>query len=131
MDIITAINNVSTAGKDIPGVSSLIQGKAGTSVTITVQRPSTGQILNIPIVRAQITVPNVLMHYIAEDHIADIQLVQFASGVANQLRDSIQQAKKLGAHKIILDLRENPGGYLSEPLPTPTDFFQTTNLLSH
>jgi len=51
-DIITAINNVSTAGKDIPGVSSLIQGKAGTSVTITVQRPSTGQILNIPVVRA-------------------------------------------------------------------------------
>jgi carboxyl-terminal processing protease len=128
-DIITAINNVSTAGKDIPGVSSLIQGKAGTSVTITVQRPSTGQTLNIPVVRAQITVPNVLMHYIAEDHIADIQMVQFASGVANQLRDAIQQAKKLGAHKIILDLRENPGGYLSEAVDTASEFMKTGNVL--
>jgi carboxyl-terminal processing protease len=128
-DIITAINNVSTAGKDIPGVSTLIQGKAGTSVTITVQRPSTGQTLKIPVVRAQITVPNVLMHYIAEDHIADIQMVQFASGVANQLRDAIQQAKKLGAHKIILDLRENPGGYLSEAVDTASEFMKTGNVL--
>jgi carboxyl-terminal processing protease len=128
-DIITAINNVSTAGKDVPGVSTLIQGKAGTSVTITVQRPSTGQTLKIPIVRAQITVPNVLMHYIAEDHIADIQLVQFASGVSNQLRDAIQQAKKLGAHKIILDLRENPGGYLSEAVDTASEFMKTGNVL--
>lgn len=128
-DIITAINNVSTAGKDIPGVSALIQGKAGTSVTITVQRPSTGQTLKIPVVRAQITVPNVLMHYIAEDHIADIQMVQFASGVANQLRDAIQQAKKLGAHKIILDLRENPGGYLSEAVDTASEFMRTGNVL--
>jgi carboxyl-terminal processing protease len=128
-DIITAINNVSTAGKDIPSVSTLIQGKAGTSVTITVQRPSTGQTLKIPVVRAQITVPNVLMHYIAEDHIADIQLVQFASGVSNQLRDAIQQAKKLGAHKIILDLRENPGGYLSEAVDTASEFMKTGNVL--
>jgi carboxyl-terminal processing protease len=128
-DIITAINNVSTAGKDIPGVSALIQGKAGTSVTITVQRPSTGQTLKIPVVRAQITVPNVLMHYIAEDHIADIQMVQFASGVANQLRDAIQQAKKFGAHKIILDLRENPGGYLSEAVDTASEFMRTGNVL--
>jgi carboxyl-terminal processing protease len=128
-DIITAINNVSTAGKDIPSVSTLIQGKAGTSVTITVQRPSTGQTLKIPVVRAQITVPNVLMHYIAEDHIADIQMVQFASGVANQLRDAIQQAKKLGAHKIILDLRENPGGYLSEAVDTASEFMKTGNVL--
>jgi carboxyl-terminal processing protease len=128
-DIITAINNVSTAGKDIAGVSTLIQGKAGTSVTITVQRPSTGQTLKIPVVRAQITVPNVLMHYIAEDHIADIQMVQFASGVANQLRDAIQQAKKLGAHKIILDLRENPGGYLSEAVDTASEFIKTGNVL--
>src|SRR5947208_5490525 len=90
-DIIVAVNGVSTAGKDVAGVSTLIKGNAGTSVSVTVQRPSTQQKLTIKVVRAEIKVPDVLMHYIAQDHIADIQVVQFASGVANQLKNAINQ----------------------------------------
>jgi carboxyl-terminal processing protease len=128
-DIITAINGTSTAGKDIPAVSTLIQGPAGTSVTISIKRPSTGQSLNITVERAQITVPNVIMHYIAQDHIAVIQVVQFASGVSVQLKSAVQQAKKLGAHKFILDLRENPGGYLLEAIDTASEFIKSGNVL--
>src|SRR2546426_9231114 len=128
-DIILAVNGVSTAGKDVAGVSTLIQGKAGTSVKITIQRPSTQQILTINVVRAEIIVPNVIMHYIAPDHIADIQLVQFASGVSNQLKNAILQAQKLGAKKIILDLRENPGGYLQEAIDTSSEFVANGNVL--
>ncbi len=128
-DIIIAVNGVSTAGKDIPAMNTLIKGKTGTSVTITVHRPSTGQTLNIPVVRAEIKIPNVLMHYIAEDHIADVQIIQFSSGVSTDLRNAIQQAKKLGARKIILDLRENPGGYLSEAVDTASEFIPSGNVL--
>ena len=128
-DIIVAVNGVSTAGKDIAGVSALIQGKAGTSVSVTVQRPSTQQTLTIKVVRAEINVPSVLMHYIAQDHIADIQMVQFSSGVANQLKNAINQAKKQGATRIILDLRENPGGYLSEAVDTASEFLKSGNVL--
>jgi carboxyl-terminal processing protease len=128
-DIIVAVNGVSTKGKDIPGISTLIQGKAGTSVSITVQRPSTHKTLTITVVRAEIHVPNVLMHYIAQDHIVHIQIVQFASGVSNQLKDAINQAKKDGATKIILDLRENPGGYLNEAVDTASEFMQSGNVL--
>ncbi|MDQ6644563.1 MAG: S41 family peptidase, partial [Chloroflexota bacterium] len=115
--------------KDIAGVSSLIQGKAGTSVKITIHRPSTRQTLTINVAREEITVPNVIMHYIAQDHIADIQMVQFASGVSTQLTDSITKAKKLGATKIILDLRENPGGYLQEAIDTTSEFIASGNVL--
>jgi carboxyl-terminal processing protease len=128
-DIILAVNGVSAAGKDIAGVSSLIQGKAGTSVSITIQRPSTQKTMTIVVVRAEITVPNVIMHYIAQDHIADIQMVQFASGVSNQLTDAITKAQKLGATKIILDLRENPGGYLQEAIDTSSEFIANGNVL--
>jgi carboxyl-terminal processing protease len=128
-DIISAINGASTAGKDIPAVSTLIQGKAGTSVTITIQRPATSQTLNITVQRAQITVQNVIMHYIAQDHIAHIQVVQFASGVSDQLKSALTQAKKLGARKIILDLRENPGGYLNEAIDTASEFIKSGNVL--
>lgn len=123
-DIILAVNGVSTAGKDVSGVSALIKGKAGTSVKITIQRPSTHQILTINVVRAEITVQNVIMHYIAQDHIADIQIVQFASGVSNQLRDAILKAQKLGAKKIILDLRENPGATYRKQLTQQVNLSQ-------
>lgn len=128
-DIILAVNGVSTTGKDIAGVSTLVQGKAGTGVDITVQRPSTKQTLTIHVVRAQIKVPNVLMHYIAQARTADIQMVQFADGVSGQLKDAITQAKKDGATRIILDLRGNPGGYLSEAINTASEFIKSGNVL--
>ena len=128
-DIIIAVNGTSTAGKDIAAVSSLIQGKAGTSVAITVQRSGVEQPITIHVNRAEIKVPNVIMHYIAEDHIAHIQIVQFADGVSSQLKEAITQARKLGATRIILDLRDDPGGYLNEAINTASEFIKSGNVL--
>lgn len=128
-DIITAVNGVSTKGKDINGLSSMIQGPAGQTVSITIYRPSTRQTLTFKIKREVIQVPSVLMHYIAQDHIADIQIVQFSDGVSSQLKTMLLQAKKLGAKKIILDLRENPGGYLNEAINTSSEFVKSGNVL--
>ena len=128
-DILLAVDGHSVVGKDIDAVSSLIQGKAGTSVSITVQRPSTQQKLTIKVLREQITVPNVVMHYISEDHIADIQIVQFASGVSDQLKTALNQAQNLGATGIILDLRDDPGGYLQEAVDTASEFIAHGNVL--
>ena len=69
------------------------------------------------------------MHYIPEDHVADIQIVQFASGVSDQLKTTILQAKKDGATKIILDLRNNPGGYLQEAINTASEFMASGTVL--
>jgi carboxyl-terminal processing protease len=127
-DIIVSVNGVSTAGKDISGVSSLIQGKEGTSVSITVRRSGVG-LLTISVMRAQIQVPNVIMHYIPESHIADIQIVQFADGVTSQLQEAVNKAKAEGATKIILDLRDNPGGFLNEAVDTTSLFVKSGNVL--
>ena len=92
-DIITAVNGTSLAGKSLDAVHALIDGPAGTSVSITVKRPSTNQTLTIKVMREQITVPNVIMHYIAQDHIADIEILQFSNGASGQLKDALTQAK--------------------------------------
>ncbi len=128
-DILLAVNGASIAGKDVDAVSSLVQGKAGTSVAITVKRPSTQQTLTITVVRAEINVPNVIWHYIPQDHIAHIQLVQFSSGVSDQLKNVLNQAKKMGATSIILDLRDDPGGYLQEAINTASEFMASGNVL--
>lgn len=128
-DVIVAVNGVSTVGKDVPGVSTLIQGKEGTPVDITVQRAGAAQPLTFHIIRAKIQVPNVLIHYMPQSHIAHIQVVQFADGTSSQLRDAVNKAKSMGATKIILDLRDNPGGFLSEAVNTASLFMQSGNVL--
>ena len=128
-DVIVAVNGTSTVGKDIPFISNLIQGQEGTSVAITVQRSGVQQPIVIHVTREKITVPNVVMHYIKEDHVADIQVVQFADGVSGQLKDALAQAKQQGATKIILDLRDDPGGYLSEAINTASEFVSNGTVL--
>jgi len=127
-DAIIAIDGQDVKGKAVQAVSTLL-GSKPTNVAITVQRPSVTKPVTIQVTRAQIIVQNVIMHYIPQDHIADIQIVQFASGVSDQLKTELTQAKKLGAKKIIIDLRDDPGGYLQDAITTASYFVPTGNVL--
>lgn len=128
-DIIIEVNGKNVVGMDFSAVQPLIEGPAGSTVAITVRRPATRQIVTFQITRAQIQVPNVVMHYIPEHHIAIIQIVQFSSGVSDQLKTAILQAKKEGATSLILDLRNNPGGYLQEAINTASEFMARGTVL--
>jgi carboxyl-terminal processing protease len=128
-DIIVAVNHTSVVGKDSDTVHNLIEGKLGTSVAITVQRPPTNQQLTISVTRADFKIPGVIMHYIAESHIAHIQILGFDSGVSDQLKTNLSKAKHLGATSIVLDLRDNPGGYLEEAINTASEFLKSGNVL--
>ena len=129
-DIIVAVNGVSVADKDQNTIVGLIDaGSAGTSVSVTVKRPSTNQVLTFKMIREVIKVPSVVMHYITEDHIAHIQITQFSDGASVQLRTALNQAKKLGAKEIILDLRDDPGGYLQEAINVASEFIGKGNVL--
>ncbi|HEY6539946.1 MAG TPA: S41 family peptidase [Ktedonobacteraceae bacterium] len=128
-DIIVAVNHTSVVGKGIDTIHNLIEGKIGTSVAITVQRPPTNQQLTINVTRANFKVPDVIMHYITEAHIADIQILGFDNGVSDELKTDLTLAKKLGATAIVLDLRDNPGGYLQEAINTASEFIQSGNVL--
>ncbi|GCE03283.1 S41 family peptidase [Dictyobacter aurantiacus] len=128
-DVIIAVNGKSTAGKDTAGVSSMIQGKVGTNVTITVQRAGEAQPRTFQLTRSEINVPNVIMHYIPETHTAHIQVVQFADGVSGQVKDQLAKAKSMGATNIILDLRDNPGGFLNEAVNMTSLFVKSGHVL--
>lgn len=128
-DIIVAVNGVSIAGKDFATVHSLIHAAASKGVTILVQRPSTQQTLSIRATGPEVTEPNVIFHYIAEDHIAHIQIIQLADGISSQLKDALSEAKRLGATSLILDLRDDPGGYVQEAINIASEFMAHGNVL--
>jgi len=128
-DIIVAVNSTNVVGMDINSVIPLIKGSAGTNVALTVKRPSTNQTLTFTMKRAEIEVPSVVSYYIAQDHIAHIQITQFSEGASDQLKSALNQAKQEGAKSIILDLRDDPGGYLQEAINVASDFIGKGNVL--
>ncbi|GER86387.1 carboxyl-terminal processing protease [Dictyobacter vulcani] len=128
-DEIVAVNGQSTIGKDTTGVSALIQGKEGTDVNITIKRVGETQTRTFKMTRSEIKVPNVIMHYVAEDHTAHIQVVQFADGVSGQVKDEVNKARGMGATRIILDLRDNPGGFLNEAVNMTSLFVKSGHVL--
>lgn len=128
-DEIIAVGGQKTTGKDVAAVSKLIQGKEGTSVDVTILRPGEQQARTFKLTRSEIQVPNVLSHYIPEEHTVHIQVAQFAQGVSDQVKAQVNQAKSQGATKIILDLRDNPGGYLNEAINMTSLFVKKGHVL--
>lgn len=113
-DQIIAVDGISTSGKTFSDVSPQIRGDPGTKVTLTIVHATSTTPVDITIERQTIKVPSVEWGMIPGTHVADITLFEFSSGAADQLQTVLAQVKAQGATAIVLDMRGNPGGYVSE-----------------
>lgn len=110
-DKILKINDTPTADLTIDEAVDLMRGPKGTAVTLTIYRDEWDQSKEIKIIRDVIEVPS-LRWELKENNIAYIELYQF-SGKANfDFSEAAIQILASQADRIILDLRNNPGGYL-------------------
>ncbi|MDB5224797.1 MAG: ctpA [Candidatus Adlerbacteria bacterium] len=111
-DIITAVNGTSTILMSSNQAVTLIRGPKGTTVKLTVVRKGETKPLIIPIVRDTINVP-VVKEELRGDGVYVIALYEFTATSQDLFRAALRNFIKSGSHKLILDLRGNPGGYLS------------------
>lgn len=111
-DKILAINGTSTTDLSIDEAVNLIRGPKGTSVTLTVIRTGWDKSKEIKITRDVIQVPSLKLEMRDEDKIAYIKLSQFSAKAGNEFAQAAVSIVNSKAEKIILDLRNNPGGYL-------------------
>jgi len=121
-DVITAINGQSTVGTPPDQLVDEVRGDAGSQVTVTVQRPATGETLDFTITRAQIKFPSTSWTMVPGTSIALIRLSQFSAGSADELLAARDAALAAGATSIILDLRGNPGGYVDQAVKATSQF---------
>jgi carboxyl-terminal processing protease len=128
-DIILQVNGTDVTGKSLSDVVSMVLGPAGTQVTLTLQDPKTSATRNVAITRAKITVQNVTWIMLPGTTIADVRIAGFSEGVTNDLRSALQQIQAQGATSIILDLRNDPGGLLSEAVGVTSQFLGSGNVL--
>lgn len=113
-DIILAIDNLSMAGKDNSFVSNHLRGTAGTTFQLKVKRPVSGKVFTVKITRKSIQLPAVPYYGMRPNNIAYINLSSFTEGCSNDVRKAFVELKEKGAKGLVLDLRDNGGGSLSE-----------------
>ena len=123
-DSVLEVNGVSVEGKTLDDVVSSIRGDAGTSVRLQIGRPSQAG-FEVTIVRATISVPAVSWSLVPGTKIADIRIEEFSKGVTDDLKGALLDAGKAGATGVILDLRDDPGGYVDEAVGVASVFLSS------
>jgi len=111
-DIILKINDKSTLGMTIDEAVSLMRGKVGTPIDLTIVREGESKPLSIHIVRGIIKIESVHTKTVGKD-ILYIRVSSFDKKVVNDVKKAIKK-KKATTKGIILDLRNNPGGLLDQ-----------------
>jgi carboxyl-terminal processing protease len=110
-DKIVEINGTSTADLSIDEAVNLMRGPKGTSVTLTIFRQDWDGTRDITLVRDVISVPS-LKWRLMDNDVAYVQLYEFSEKANSDFQTAAVQILNSPAKKIILDLRNNPGGYL-------------------
>lgn len=118
--------NVSTSGLSLPEAVQLIRGKAGTEVTLTLLRDNEEEPREIKVVRADIVVPSVVLSFEGDSkEVAHLKLLKFGGETEKEWNKAVSEILSSKASYIVLDLRNNPGGYLQEAVNIAGDFLPT------
>ena len=121
-DYIVKINDIQVQGKTLTEAVELMRGPVGTDIEITVRRRGEKKALTFIITRDIIEVASVKSEII-DDKTGYLRLTSFNENSGDQIKDKIKEFKKNGkVENYILDLRNNPGGLLSQAIKI-TDFF--------
>jgi carboxyl-terminal processing protease len=124
-DLVTAVNGRSIAGEDSELATAQIKGRPGTKVTLTVVTPGEGA-RDVELTRRQLKVPAVEgeLRRVNGVPVAYVELLGFSSGAHAELRQRVEELYERGAEGLVLDLRGNGGGLLTEAVLTSSVFVE-------
>ncbi len=126
-DKLIRIDGVSTVNMSVKDASTRIRGDVNTVVTLTVDRK--GQVVDIPLTRAELVIPNVT-HRVLADNIGYLKIDHFSQRTVENLLGSMAALRSMKAldKGLIIDLRHNTGGAMSDAT-TSADQFVTEGML--
>ncbi|HEY3062560.1 MAG TPA: S41 family peptidase [Chloroflexota bacterium] len=123
-DVIAAIDHVDASHLALGEAVRKLRGQAGTSVLLSVRRGGSVDPLVLTITRAEVRVPSVEGRLLDGDSasLGYVRISMFAEPTAQQLHDQLAVLLAEGARGIVLDVRSNPGGYLSSAVDVTSAF---------
>jgi carboxyl-terminal processing protease len=124
---------IAVDGEDMTGIEGnlvlrRILGEAGTDVTLTIFRSSTNETFDVTITRQKINIPSVTGEML-EDDIAYIQLINFGEKTHQDLRNILKDLLRQKPVGLILDMRNNGGGYLNTAIDVASEFVSQSPIM--
>ncbi|MDQ3393660.1 MAG: S41 family peptidase [Bacteroidota bacterium] len=113
-DEILKIDGIDVKKKSTGDISKLLKGQANTDLNLTIKRYGQTDHFDLKLKREKITIQNIPFHGMVTNNVGYVKLSDFTAGASKEVKDALQDLKNKGAQKIIFDLRDNPGGLLSE-----------------
>ncbi|MEP2238867.1 MAG: S41 family peptidase [Maribacter sp.] len=130
-DRILMADNDTLYGKDFPSeiIVEKLKGKEGTSINLTVFRKSENRTFNVKVKRGIVPLKSVDAFYMLTKDIGYIKVNRFAESTYKEFKDALVKLQKRGAGKLVLDLRDNPGGYLGMAEEMADEFLEDGKLI--
>lgn len=113
-DILLRIDGADLKGKNTSEVSDMLRGEPGTTFILTVRRPGEKKTRDFKMTRRNIKLPSIPYSGMVGRNTGYIQLSQFTEDCSIDVRKAVIALKEKGARSLVLDLRGNGGGLLSE-----------------
>lgn len=115
-DEFISVDGQNMKGKPSSAVSAALKGKPKTEVEIVLHRPGLKDDIKFKIQRERIKISNVVYSGLVDATTGYIKLDDFTPGASKEVEEAVVKLKNAGAKKLILDLRDNPGGLLYEAI---------------
>lgn len=120
-DLVLATDGVPLDGLTVDGARDKIRGPKGTTVVLTIQR-GTDAPFEVSITRDVIQQKEVETKALADDKVGYVRMTGFSDAAASEVRKALKAHIDAGRTKLILDLRGNPGGFVTSARSVASDF---------
>lgn len=121
---------LSTQGMSLNDAVQAIRGEKGTKVELTLIRDGKDEPIKVEIARDIIDVPSIVVNYYEDDTIADVQVLKFTAEMQSEWNEKVAELlMKENLKGIIIDVRNNPGGYMQGAVDLASDFLETGDVV--
>jgi carboxyl-terminal processing protease len=121
-DVILSVDGKSTEGMDSAGVASMLKGPRNTHVLVTMSREGSEKPLNFDLVRDEVSRPSVDLAFMIKPGIGYIHVTNFMETTSREVGDALEKFGDING--LVIDLRGNPGGLLTEAVNMSDKFLQ-------
>jgi carboxyl-terminal processing protease len=128
-DAITHVDGASTDGLVTDDVVTKLRGRPGTAVNITVARPGVATSMQHRVVREEIKRKTINHFYVIRPNIAYLKIDTFGETTGDELKAALRRLNSRNLEGLVLDLRNNPGGLLTEAIRVSETFLKRGQLI--
>ena len=128
-DVIAEISGADATDMTSDEAVSLLRGPRGSSVEIAIRRAGYDELIDLSVERDEITIASIQGSFMADERTGYVRLRDFSETTGRELRENLEDLQSQGMQRLVLDLRDNPGGPLDQAIRVSNEFLPRGDLI--